>query len=145
MIRSSRLAMYAESLALLIEQHVPLTKSLTLVADSTGDGQLQRASQKLAAQIERGGVLQAPVEPEQKLLPPMVRWLLMSHSDSAHLASALRHYAQSEHRRAEYWAQWLRVQLPVLLTIVIGGGATLAYALAVFVPWCGVLRDLSQF
>ena len=47
-------------------------------------------------------------------------------------------------RRAIARADWLRWRLPLMLTIAIGGTATLVYALLLFVPWISLLKELTH-
>ena len=41
-------------------------------------------------------------------------------------------------------ADLLAQQLPVILTIGVGGGATLLYAMAVMGPWYGLLTSIAE-
>ena len=56
----------------------------------------------------------------------------------------VRHTAQIYRQRTLRQADRLRVYLPTLLTIAIGGAATLIYCLALFVPYTNLLKDLAD-
>jgi type II secretory pathway component PulF len=57
------------------------------------------------------------------------------------LSGALRRAAQGYRQRAQRTADWLTIYLPILLAVVVGGTATLIYALAVLGPWYQLLYE----
>jgi type II secretory pathway component PulF len=59
------------------------------------------------------------------------------------LLPALKHAAATYHRRARHQADLIRTFLPVLLTVVFGGGVTAVYVLALFYPYTAMLRALA--
>ena len=52
--------------------------------------------------------------------------------------------AANQRNRAQAATDWLRVYLPVLATVVIGGGVMLAFVWTVLIPWWDVLHFLTQ-
>ena len=146
MLRSSFTATFTDLLALLLQQRVPLDESLRLAAEASGDRATQQEAAQLARDIQQGSRIAAdPHDPLRRgAISPLVRWLLASQSDSTQLVTALQAHSQAEGRRAEYLSQWLRIQTPVILTLCIGGTATVVYALSVLVPWYGVLHDFAR-
>jgi general secretion pathway protein F len=77
------------------------------------------------------------------VLPPMLVWLLTSASSQGGLPQALRQAAESYRRRALHQAEVARVFAPVVLTVLVGGTATLVYVLSVFVPWATLLKQIT--
>ncbi|MGA2030725.1 MAG: hypothetical protein ABSG68_00580, partial [Thermoguttaceae bacterium] len=76
-------------------------------------------------------------------LPPLLVWLMAGTHSRPVLLSALRRTADAYHRRAQHQADLARVFLPVVFTVGIGGTATLLYALALFVPYTTMLKELA--
>ena len=97
--------------------------------------------------------------------PPFLEWILASPSNCteagepdqqgtqgrSHAAAGasvwpvplLRLAADTYRSRAERRAAWLRTVLPWVACVVLGGGVTLWYCLAVFMPLVGLLRNLA--
>jgi len=145
MLRWSRAAVFTDLLATLVENRVPLHEALTLAGDASGDRNTAQAARSLAAALERGEPIGAhAANPATRVLPPLLLWLLQSTRGQDTLLSALRHVADTYRSRAQYQAGLAQVLLPVAATLVIGGGATLAYTLAVFWPYISILRAISS-
>jgi type II secretory pathway component PulF len=141
-LRCSRAATFAELLALLLENEVPLGEAFRLAASACGDRQLMEASDDFTRSLG-GGAVPAQADGVRDRLPPLLRWLMASGRSQATLLPALRHAAHTYHRRAQRRAEVARTLLPVLLLLVAGGSATLAYALALFIPYTSMLRALA--
>jgi len=142
MLHGFRAAALAEFLAMLVESDVPLGESLRLAGQAAGDARLRRGADRLAEAVLQGRPLDARAA-RQDGLPPMLVWLMMVGQRRSGLAAALRQAADHYHRHAYRQAEAARLFLPMLLTVLVGGGATLAFALAVFVPWITLLQSLS--
>ena len=143
MSQSSRNSTFAEVLALLIENQVPLDEAMPLAAEASGDRATQLEAEQWRQTIAQGGKLPFARD-RHGAISPLVRWLLSAQVGTQPLIRSLHSYAQGERRRAEYLAEWLRIQLPVLLTLGIGGTAVLAYALSVLGPWYSLLFEFAQ-
>ena len=143
MLRSGRLSTFSDVLGLLIQNDVPLDEALTLAADASGDRATQSEAEALSKQIQQGGRMVFERK-QNTAISPLIRWLLSYQTDRNQLASALHSHAQAERRHAEYLSQWLRVQAPVILTLAVGGTATLLYALSVLGPWYGLLHEFAR-
>jgi general secretion pathway protein F len=116
MLRWSRSAAFLEVLALLVENRVPLDDAIRLAADASGD---------------------------PRTLPPLVNWLMLAAGRDGALLPALRHAAETYRRRARHQSDLVRIFLPVVLTVCVGGSATLVYAVALFGPYAAMLRWLA--
>ena len=140
---TGRVATFAEVLALLVEQQVPLAEAVVLAADSSGDRVLQETTRELAERIRRGESSDAGLDVPHGF-PPLLGWLTMTASRQPHLTRSLRHAADAYRLRALRMSDWMTVYLPILLSAGIGGAATLLYALSVFGPWVQMLYRLGQ-
>lgn len=142
-VRDGRLATFAEVLSLLVRQQVPLDEALTLAADASGDRGLQSAAGRMAENLRRGGDVTSSEE-TAGLLPPLVAWLLNSGAPTPRLSETLSLTAATYRQRAERTVTWALVYLPIVLTAVLGGTATLIQALAVFLPLSRLWYQLSM-
>jgi general secretion pathway protein F len=138
-----RMAGFAEVLSLLVNQQVPLGQAVVLAADASGDRLIRRASQEIADRLQRGEILtrreDLPAE-----FPPLLGWLLISGAQHVELSQALARIARNYRERAGRAAAWTTVYLPITLTVLIGGTATLVQGLVTFLPLWKLWYDLSQ-
>jgi type II secretory pathway component PulF len=142
LLRLSRVATFAEVLALLVEQCVPLDQGLLLAASASGDAGLNRDARQLAMSLREGQSSLTEAERPRNGIPPLLRWSLAYDHRRADLAGALRQTARTYRRRAEDAAEWLQVYLPVILTAGIGGTVTVIYVACVMVPWYWLLESM---
>jgi len=142
LLRMGRMATFAEVLALLVEQQVPMDQAVVLAADASGDRTVSAASRQLAEQIQRGQTGSAAFAVPAGF-PPLLAWLIVGDRRQTNINAALRQTADSYRGRALRLADWLTFYLPILLTVIIGGTATLALAIAVFGPWFNLLYRLA--
>jgi type II secretory pathway component PulF len=140
LLRCSRMATFLEVLGLLVENQTPLPEAVLLAAEAAGDPETLQLARQLATAIENGQTCSVA---GPTMFPPLVRWLLLAAGRDGALLPALRHAAAAYHRRARHQADLLRVFLPIVTTIVIGGGVTALYALMLFAPYISMLRCLS--
>jgi general secretion pathway protein F len=138
--RCSGLAAFADLLALMLQHEVPLDRALRLAGEASGDAQLRVSARQLADASRRGAVDSAGTPAG---FPPLIGWLLASGNAQPALAASLRHTAEAYRRRAERLDDWLRLYLPIGLTLAIGGTVVVFYALSVFVPWYGLLDQFA--
>jgi general secretion pathway protein F len=145
-LASYETASFAELLALLLEHQVTYPESLVLAAESTGNPRMMRAARELAAAITRGLAPATALETiDRRAFLPMLRWVLATGQAQGSLVSALYNLGQHYRKRGKYQAEKLAIFLPTILMIAIGAGATLFYALALFIPLLNMLRQLSEF
>jgi general secretion pathway protein F len=142
MLRSYRVVMFAEVLALLLENRVPLPESVVLAAEAAGDRRMIRAAKDIADALTRGQSLQYGGVLRREF-PPLLNWLMLTGESRGALLPALRHASDMYRRQARRHADLARVFVPVLLTIAVGGTVTLIYALLLFAPWARLLAAMS--
>ncbi len=142
-LQDGRSATFAELLALMNEQQVPLHEAVTLAADASGDRALRDAARIVSARLYQGefhvGNGSLPAR-----FPPLIGWSLFAGVDSNALTGTLRNSARLYRERAARTARWTILYLPIVLTVVIGGTAVLAQTIAVFVPLSQLLYDLVK-
>lgn len=142
-LRDGRMATFAEMLSLLIKQQVPLQEAIVLAADASGDRGLSRAAREIADRQQAGevladrGAIPAP-------FPPLLGWLVMAGADHPGISGTLLETAAGYRQRAARAATWTAMYLPILLTAVFGGAATVLQGVATFGPICRMLYELGQ-
>ncbi|MBN2475801.1 MAG: type II secretion system F family protein [Pirellulales bacterium] len=141
-LKWSRAATFVEVLALLVENGVPMHDGILLAAEASGDARVLLAARSLAAAVQNGETVDLD-RLRAAGLPPLLSWLMGAGQRQGALLPALKHAAETYHRRAQHQADKARLLLPVVLTVVIGGGITLLYTLILFVPYATMLKTLS--
>jgi type II secretory pathway component PulF len=141
MMHCARTASFTEILALLLENQVPLDQAVVLAADAWGDPALTRSAARFAQLIAQGANVSQD-DPQTAAIPPLVRWLLLT-SPPRTLVPMLRYTAETFHRRALRYADWLRLTFPIVATLIIAGGVTFAYALTLFIPFAELIQKLT--
>jgi type IV pilus assembly protein PilC len=129
--------------ATLIEHHVPLHDALVLAAEATGDPQLMAGTAHVADDLQSGCSLSQSLH-ERPLFPPFMQWMLSAGERQGALPAALKQVTEVYRRRALAQSEWFKLVLPLVLVLVIGGGATALYALTLFVPLTELLEALVQ-
>ena len=142
MVRSYRQAAFAEMLHLLIQHDLPLPEAIRLAADATGTERTRRGAEQIAGALERGEKLGGSVE-HAPGFTPVLEWLLRSGHDRGMLQSALRHAADMYQRHAQRLATSARLYLAPLMTLLIGGTVTAAYATLTFGTWLALLNTMA--
>jgi general secretion pathway protein F len=138
-----RMVTFAEVLSLLVRNRVPLADGILLSAEATGDPAMIRAADEIADQLRGGRPLFSSSE-HRKGFPPLLEWLMVTGQRHGALLPALAHASEIYEQRARRHSDAARLLLPIVLTIVIGGSVTLAYALLLFAPWVQVLRAVNE-
>jgi general secretion pathway protein F len=144
MVSDYESAGFADLLALLVEHHVAYPTAVELAAQSTGNPAMIAGAHQLASAIGRG----EPAEKAVRELPPesfqpLLRWTLAATREQGSLADSLRNLAPMYRKRGAFQAEKLHLFLPTVLMFLLGGLATLFYALTLFVPLSSMLRNLS--
>lgn len=144
MVRSYRQAAFAEMLYLLVQHDLPLPRAIRLAADAAGSRQTRQGAEQIAQAIERGERLGSSVE-HAPGFSPVLEWLLRSGHDMGTLRSALRHAADTYQRRAQRLAVSAQLYMPPLMTLLIGGTITAAYAFLTFGVWISLLNQMANW
>jgi type II secretory pathway component PulF len=140
--KSFRYAMFADLLAMQVDHAVSLPEGIVLAAEATGSPAMRDSAQALATHVSQGGAL-SDRPAAASAFPPFLYWLMVRGQQQGKLAQALRLAADMYRRRAINRLNWFKVLFPVISGVVIGGGATLFYALGLFLPFINMLSDLG--
>ena len=132
-LRMGRMAAFSEVMALLVRQHVPLGDAIVLAAGASGDPAIVEASADIAERLRRGEVFHQH-EDLPPALPPLLGWLLLSGGRQHDLSEALSRSAAVYRSRASRAATAAALYLPISLTVLVGGSATLLCAIVTFLP-----------
>ncbi len=133
MLRSCRLATFAEILALMVRQHVPFHDGLELASQACGDRRLRDAGATVASRLRRGEPL-STTDVDLIAFPPLLGWLIAYGGQTHILSNMLREMAERYRTQAQRAANWSAVYLPMIITVIFGGLITLLQGFAVFVP-----------
>jgi general secretion pathway protein F len=130
---------FCRMLGSLIENQVPLEKALILTANVTTWHPLQQAAMKLAGQLQRGEKITKAMTP----ISPYVTWLLQSTSGAA-AAQELRREADRAQRTVEQQQRWIRLYIPMFMTLVIGFFSLMCMAIMNFYPLIIFINRISE-
>jgi len=147
-LRYHRQAQFARLLAAMVEQKLGLDRAVLLAADCVGGRHLQASAQELAVRIQQGSEpgQDGPAGARASLpgLPPLLTWLMLGRSTSEQLPEKLRHAADLYHRRACDLSEAMRLIMPVIASLGIGGGVTALYVMSMYIPVIELIAGLSK-
>jgi len=126
-------AIFARLMALLLQHQVTLPEALLLAAHATGHTRLIQSAGSLAEAVRSGQSL-AGVADRSTGLGRFLRWLIKTGSEQGRLSESLALAGDVYASRAVRQSEYLRVMLPLLLTLGVGGTVTFLYSLALFGP-----------
>jgi type II secretory pathway component PulF len=141
-----RAAYFAESLASLEASQMPLDQALLEAADACGDPELAEGARTLASTLS-GNVVRADEtntdDSRRNQVPPFLRWAILDSQATIGRERALQMAATVYRQTAARRIRVSRVIVPLIVLVVVGGGVTLLYGLALFTPILHLLRALS--
>jgi general secretion pathway protein F len=144
MVALTRSGLFADLLALLLENKVPMPDALRLSGRVIGDAKMREASERLADAIERGDRIQDALPPAtSQAFPPMLRWLMSAGAVRGDLPQALRVAARTYRERAAARGELQRLVIPMILLVGVGGTAVFLYGLTLFVPFTELLETVN--
>ena len=141
-IDHERYANFAESLAALASAGMSVGESLRLAAGTCGDVGLSQDAAALADAMSQG---KTPPEDAASLrrIPPFLQWALLRSEPAVQRPRALRMAAEAYRESADRQIERTRFVTPMVACVLLGGGATLLYGLALFVPVVDLLTAMS--
>lgn len=142
-VHNYELANFADLLALLTKHNTPLPDAVLLAAEATSDARIVRDATRIAEQLRNGLPLNQALG-DCQALPSFLKWILTAGEGQGALSSALEQAGELYRRRALSQAEWFKLLFPVAVALIVGGGATLMYALTLFLPLTQFLQDLQQ-
>lgn len=143
LVRSMRLAAFAELLAILVDQEVPLPEAFRLAGEASSDPFTAASSQQVQQDLAEGMPLWAVLRSRQ-LVPELIAWMTGLGERRGDLGKAMHQVAQIYRRQVEVRAAILRSVLPPLLIIFTAGTLVGYFALAILLPMYKLLEGLSK-
>lgn len=146
LVRDLQTYTLARMLTILTERSLPLDESLALAGGVSGSRPLQEGCALAAAQVRQGTELRTSPGHSlmrRKLPPLLMACLMQTEHQEQRLTYRLQSVADFYRRRMQRNAVWVRLILPVILFLVVGGGCVLTYALMLFWPISEVYRNLG--
>jgi len=137
-----RCANFSETLSRLLASGMPLPEGLRLAADACGDATLTMGARALATSLDQGQIV-GDDSPAAMRFPPFLRWVLWHSEPITGRPRSLKMAAWIYGASANHFAERLRVIAPIVACIILGGGVTLLYGLALFVPVVEMLRGMA--
>lgn len=134
---------FCELLSTLLEHQVPLPEAMNLAADATGDADIHELMFAVSAELQTGKSMAEAMRTHTRI-PPYLRSVLGSAQHSMALQNALRHGAEIYRSRASFRADMIKMWLPLLLVVFLGGGAALVYALTMSLPLRALYWQLNM-
>jgi type II secretory pathway component PulF len=134
----SRFAYVGENL---IRAGVPIVTALEIVARTVGNLVIRKKVLGISQKIEKGKGIAKPME-DSGIFPPLVLHLIATGEDTGSLEEMLRevsiHYDSEVSYSLARLSSWIE---PILIGVL--GGMILFIALAVFLPWWGMMEALK--
>jgi type II secretory pathway component PulF len=134
----SRFAYVQENL---IRAGVPIVTALEIVARTVGNLVIAKKVVEISQKIEKGKGIAKPMK-DSGIFPPLVLHLIATGEDTGSLEEMLRevsiHYDTEVSYSLARLSSWIE---PILITVL--GGMILFIALAVFLPWWGMMDALK--
>jgi general secretion pathway protein F len=130
-------------LSLLLSYEVPLPEALRLVSSTLPTSHRQQQLNALAESVDRGLALDHQ-SASIGSIPGFLRWLIVTGARESQLPLTLNQAAEFYEERAWARGEILRRIVPSLLLLLVGGSATLLYALSVFGPMIQLWYRLGE-
>jgi type II secretory pathway component PulF len=143
LIRSARLAAFAELMAVLVEFELPLPEAFRLAGAASSDPLMAARADMIHGRLSQGTPLGMALR-GLGLLPEWVSWMAGAGEQRGALAPALRQIAALYRRQVEARSAILRSVLPAFMIIATAGVLVATFALSVMLPMIRLLEGLSK-
>ncbi|QDT30465.1 Type II secretion system protein F [Gimesia panareensis] len=143
LIQDMNLSTFSEMAGVLLSYRVPLTDSLVLAAESTGNPKLINQFQRVAEKLEQGASLDISFQSAGQL-PDYVKSMMVNPAHQNQLPGIMSEMARVYRTRVLNRMEWIKHILPVALVVLVAGGITICYALIVFLPFVEILKMLGS-
>ncbi|QDU53523.1 Type II secretion system protein F [Gimesia panareensis] len=143
LIQDMNYSTFSEMAGVLLSYHVPLTDSLILAAESTGNPKLITQFRSVAEKLEQGASLGVSIQSAGQF-PEYVKSMMVNPAHQNQLPGVMTEMARVYRTRALNRMEWIKHILPVALVVLVAGGITICYALIVFLPFVEILKMLGS-
>jgi type II secretory pathway component PulF len=120
---------------------LPILRSLSLVAKTTGNTYVGGAIDKLSESVRRGRGLAAPMR-ESGVFPPMVVQMVATGEESGSLDDMLRQVSNYYDSEVEYAVKNLTAMIEPVLILVLGAGVVFLI-IAIIMPYMAILQGFG--
>ncbi|HEX2049944.1 MAG TPA: type II secretion system F family protein [Actinomycetota bacterium] len=132
LFRKVALSRFTRTLALLLKAGVPVLQALDIVAETTGNEVLARASHEVKESVRSGESMSAPLD-RHKIFPPMVVQMIAVGEDTGALDAMLDKISDFYDQEVESTTEQLTSLIePVMIAIL--GGVVGAMVIALYMP-----------
>jgi len=135
------LSRFARTLALLLRAGVPVLQALDIVADSTGNEVLARASLDVKDSVRSGEAMASPLE-NHKVFPPMVVQMISVGEDTGQIDEMLDKISDFYDQEVEATTEALTSLIEPIMIAVLGGIVG-AMVIALYMPMFAIF-DLIE-
>jgi type II secretory pathway component PulF len=143
LIRSSRMAAFADLLAVLVEYELPLPEAFRLAGAASSDPLMAHQGNEIENRLAQGAALSVALR-GRGLLPEWVAWMAGAGEQRGALAPTLRQIATLYRRQVESRAALLRTVLPAFMIIATAGAMTALFAFTVMLPMVKLMEGLMR-
>lgn len=143
LVRSARLAAFADLLAILVDHALPLPEAFLLAGSASSDPLMAGLAVEVEQQLAAGMPLREALR-GRGLVPEWVAWMAGFGEQRGTLGASLRQVAAVYRRQVETRAALLRTVLPPFLIIAIAGMFVALFTFTVLSPMYGLLEALSH-
>lgn len=134
---------FAEMAGVLLSYHIPLSDSLVLAAECTGNSKMVNQFRAVAEKLEQGEGIEGSIQSAAEL-PGYIQSMLMNPAHQNRLPDIMSEIARVYQTRVLNRIEWIQNIVPVGLVVLVAGGITVCYALLVFLPFVEILKMLGS-
>lgn len=143
LIRSARLAAFAELLAILVDHAVPLPEAFRLAGEASSEPVMADAARQVENDLSEGTPLGEALR-NRRLVPELIAWMTGLGERRGTLGPSLHQVAEVYRRQAEMRAHLLRNVLPTFLILSTGVLLGGFFMLAMFMPLIELINALAK-
>jgi type II secretory pathway component PulF len=143
LIRSARLAAFAELLSVLVEYEMPLPEAFRMAGEASSDPIMAGRSWMIFTRLSQGMPLSHALR-GLGLLPEWVAWMAGAGQQRGSLAEALKHIAAVYRRQVDARSALLRSILPAFMIVSTAGVLVGVFTMSVMLPMIKLLEGLSK-
>jgi type II secretory pathway component PulF len=142
LVRSARLAAFADLLGLLVDHGMPLPEAFRMAGDASSDPLMALAARHVEQDLRDGQSLGEALR-SRRLVPELIAWMTGLGERRGNLGETLHQTASVYRRQVEMRAQTLRSVLPPFLIIATAAALAGFFVLAMFMPMIKLITELS--
>jgi general secretion pathway protein F len=142
LIRSARLAAFADLLGILVDHSLPLPEAFRLAGEASSDPLMADAARYVELDLRSGMTLGDALR-SRRLVPEFIAWMTGLGERRGNLGESLHQAAGVYRRQAEMRAALLRTLLPSFLILCSAAILVGFFTFALFLPLIKLISELS--